>query len=247
MPSWMSPATFLSSAAHSHPDELVYCAAELGFAAIGITDVNTLAGIVPAHQAAKQAGIKLCVGTRLCFIDSPDVLVWVQNRTGYAKLCRLLTEGKRRAEKGSCRLYLQDLLNQPTGMQAALVGQRLDPELGPVDPRNLRAAAGPLKEAFGSRLSLAFARLHNPPDRTTFRHLQSISSALNIPLLATNQVHYHAENRKALAGCAHLHSPWLHHSGGRLSPLSQRRAIPQTAGGNAPPVQRSPRRNRADC
>src|SRR5208282_1298624 len=59
----------------SHPDELVHRAAELGYAAIGITDVNSLAGIVRAHQAAQQAGIPLCIGTRLRFADAPDVLV----------------------------------------------------------------------------------------------------------------------------------------------------------------------------
>src|ERR1700687_5892504 len=60
----------------SHPDELVYRAAELGYAAIAVTDVNSVAGVVRAHAAAKEVGIKLCVGTRLCFGDGPEVLVW---------------------------------------------------------------------------------------------------------------------------------------------------------------------------
>src|SRR5271169_2275375 len=98
----VSNFSFLRGA--SHPDELVNRAAELGYTAIGITDVNSLAGIVRAHQAAKQAGIKLCIGARLRFADAPDVLVWVENRAGYANLCRLLTVGKRRTEKGSCVL-----------------------------------------------------------------------------------------------------------------------------------------------
>src|ERR1700685_3199244 len=75
----------------SHPDELVYRAAELGHAAIAITDLNSVAGVVRAHQAAEEAGIKLCVGARLCFTNAPDVLVWAENRSGYANLCRLLT------------------------------------------------------------------------------------------------------------------------------------------------------------
>jgi error-prone DNA polymerase len=208
----------------SHPDELVYAAAELGYAAIGIADVNTLAGVVRAHQAAKQSGIKLCLGARLCFMDSPDVLVWVENHAGYARLCRLLTEGKRRAEKGSCRFYLRDLLEHPSGMQAALAGQRLDPELGPVDLRNLQAAAGPLKEAFESRLSLAFARLHSPVDRSTFGDLECISRAFGIPLLATNQVHYHAEHRKALQDVLTCirHGCTIQEAGFRLFPSGER-------------------------
>src|SRR6185437_2236616 len=89
----------------SHPDELVYRAAELGHVAIAVTDINSVAGVVRAHQAAKESKIKLCIGARLRFVDAHDVLVWAENRGGYAHLCRLLTVGKRRAEKGSCTLY----------------------------------------------------------------------------------------------------------------------------------------------
>src|SRR5580698_1088516 len=56
----------------SHPDELVYRAAELGYTAIAVTDINSIAGVVRAHQAAKEAAIKLCVGTRLCFTNAPN-------------------------------------------------------------------------------------------------------------------------------------------------------------------------------
>src|SRR5258707_7551376 len=109
----------------SHPDELVYRAAELGHTAIAVTDLNSVAGVVRAHQAAKTVGIKLCVGARLRFTDAPDVLVWAMDRGGYANLCRLLTTGKRRAEKGSCTLHLQDLLATPAGLLAAIVPQRI--------------------------------------------------------------------------------------------------------------------------
>src|SRR5690348_13024461 len=133
----------------SHPDELVYRAAELGHAAIGITDLNSLAGIVRSHQAAKNAGIKFCVGTRLAFTDAPDVLVWVENRKGYASLCQLLTLGKRRAEKGACTLNLEDLLGSPQGLLAAIAPQRIDPQAGDVDPDAIKTVAGKLKDAFG--------------------------------------------------------------------------------------------------
>src|SRR3712207_1114227 len=64
----------------SHPDELVFRAAELGYRAIAVTDRNSLAGVVRAHGAAKQAGLKLIVGARLSFADAPDVLAWVTDR-----------------------------------------------------------------------------------------------------------------------------------------------------------------------
>src|SRR5438445_11891553 len=78
----------------SHPDELVYRAAELGYRAIAVTDYNSLAGVVRAHEAAKKVGIKLLIGARLALADAPDLLVWAPDRVAYAKLCRLLTLGK---------------------------------------------------------------------------------------------------------------------------------------------------------
>jgi error-prone DNA polymerase len=77
----------------SHPDELVYAAAALGHRSIAITDLNTVAGVVRAHEAAVKSGIDLRIGARLSFTDTPDVLVWCENRGGYANLCRLLTKG----------------------------------------------------------------------------------------------------------------------------------------------------------
>src|SRR5688572_31111195 len=67
----------------SHPDELVYRAAELGYRAIAVTDLNSLAGAVRAHEAARAAGIPLIVGTRLTFTDAPDLLVWAPDRAAY--------------------------------------------------------------------------------------------------------------------------------------------------------------------
>jgi error-prone DNA polymerase len=208
----------------SHPDELVYRAAELGHAAIGITDVNSVAGVVRAHQAAKEAGIKLCVGTRLRFTDAPDVLVWVENRQGYANLCRLLTTGKRRAEKGSCILHLQDLLDAPTGLLAALVFRSIDPQVGDADPAAINAAAAALKNAFGQALSIAVSRVYGPLDRMILRNAESVGRAYGIPLLVTNQVHYHDERRQTLQDvltCVR-HGCTIHDAGFRLFPNGER-------------------------
>ncbi len=182
----------------SHPQEMVYRAAELGYAAIAITDLNSLAGIVRAHQAAKEVNIKLCIGARLRFADAPDVLVWAQNRGGYANLCRLLTTGKRRAEKGSCTLRLEDLLAAPGGLLAAVVPQRIDPQMDEGDCDGLEAAAAALKDVFGTRLSLAISRLYGPGDGKILRQIESVGRRCGVPLLATNQVHYHDERRRVL-------------------------------------------------
>jgi error-prone DNA polymerase len=208
----------------SHPEELVHCAAALRHTAIGITDVNNLAGIVRAHQAAKEAGLKLCVGSRLRFVDAPDVLVWAQDRGGYANLCRLLTLGKRRAEKGSCILRLDDLLGSSAGLGAALVSQSIDPQtIDPVLPQ-VESATGLLKEALGERLSLAASRLFGPADQSILSRIASVSQAYGVPMLATNQVHYHDQRRRMLQdilacirhGCA------IQQAGFRLFPNAER-------------------------
>ena len=107
----------------SHPDELVLQAARSGHRAIAVTDLNTLAGAVRMFDAARQISKtgwapKLIVGARLAFADAPDVLVWAPNRVAYAKLCRLLTLGRRRAEKGECSLFLADFLENNDGLLA---------------------------------------------------------------------------------------------------------------------------------
>ena len=109
--------TFLTGA--SHADELVVQAANLGYRAIGITDTNSVAGIVRMHVAAKEVGLKLIVGCRLVLSNHPAVLVWPTDRAAYGRLCQLLTLGKRRTNKGECDLSLHDLLEHHTGLLAA--------------------------------------------------------------------------------------------------------------------------------
>ena len=90
--------SFLEGA--SHPHELVERAAELGYSALAVTDRESVAGIVRAHVAAKEAKIKLIVGTSVNPIDGPPMLLWVTNRAGYGRLARMLTLGRRSAPNG---------------------------------------------------------------------------------------------------------------------------------------------------
>ena len=95
----------------SHPEELVARAQGLGLAGIGIADRNSVAGVVRAH-VARDEGFRLAVGARLVFADgTPDILAYPQDRQAWARLTRLLSVGKSRAEKGDCILHLADLLD----------------------------------------------------------------------------------------------------------------------------------------
>jgi len=98
----------------SHPQEYVRQASELGLDAIGIADRNTLAGVVRAYSELDNEELtykpKLLVGARLCFADgTPDLLAYPTDRAAYGRLCRLLSAGKLRVEKGECHLTFADL------------------------------------------------------------------------------------------------------------------------------------------
>src|SRR5262249_43324321 len=105
--------SFLRGAAH--PDELVLRAGTLGHQAIGITDRNSFAGIVRAHHAANQVGIRLVVGCRLDLSDGTSLLAFPEDRAAYGRLTRLLTLGKRRAPKGECHLDYADVVAHGEG------------------------------------------------------------------------------------------------------------------------------------
>ncbi|MEL0212761.1 MAG: PHP domain-containing protein, partial [Novosphingobium sp.] len=105
--------TFLTGA--SHPAEMVEAAAALGWQAVGIADVNSLAGIVRAHVAARDAGIGLVVGARLRPVDGPDIIAHPTDRAGYEALSVLLSEANMRGSKGAPVLYLADLARVTSG------------------------------------------------------------------------------------------------------------------------------------
>jgi error-prone DNA polymerase len=175
----------------SHADEFVVRAAELGYRAIGIADVNSLAGVVRMHVAAKDAGIRFVVGTRLVFADHPDVFVWPTDRAAYGRLSRLLTLGKRRAEKGKCDLAVEDFLEHAQGMHAAIVPP------GEVTEQTVRAA-GAMKDALGRRLSIAASCDFESDNLSRLDELTSLARCTGVPLLATNDPHYHVAERRQL-------------------------------------------------
>jgi error-prone DNA polymerase len=170
----------------SHVEELMARAAVLGMKAIGVTDRNTLAGIVRAHQRAKEAGIRLIVGCRLDLKDGPSVLVYPTSRTGYSRLTHLLTIGKGRAGKGKCELYWPDL----TAASEDLIGILC------TDPteENLRR----LKAGFSTRAYVALTLMFRPNDAVRLRTIADTAASLGVPAVATNDVLYHAPGRRIL-------------------------------------------------
>ncbi len=179
--------SFLEGA--SHADELVSRAAQLGYCALAITDLNSLAGIVRAHVAAKLAGLKLIVGSELTFNDAPSTVVWATNRASYAQLCKLLTLGRRRAEKGNCILSWQDLLEHADGL---LVG------VAPDEPNCSAAMLTKYREAFSDRCYLLAGLHRHGDDQARLSAFAQLSNDSGLPLVAAADVYYHTAERQPL-------------------------------------------------
>jgi error-prone DNA polymerase len=177
----------------SHPHELVLTASLLGLKAVGIADRNSLAGVVRAYDAMEQLPEprpKLLVGARLVFHDgTPDILAYPTDRKAYGNLCRLISEGKLRAEKGACDLDFDDLAHWQEGLLFVVMPpKRIGDETKNCLEKLNRLARG--------RVWLAAAMLYHGDDKRRLRKLQRV--ARGAPLLAINDVLYHTPDRREL-------------------------------------------------
>ena len=181
----------------SHPQEYVHQASEYGLHAIGIADRNTLAGVVRAYAELKNPKLaprpKLLVGARLVFIDgTPDILAYPRDRDAYGRLCRLLSQGKLRAEKGECHLSLQDLNEFSEGLLLTLMPPyRLKADF-------LARLLKTLQDMQAAGVWLAASPFHRGDDGRRLAGLQGIAAAAGVPLIATNDVLYHVHQRRML-------------------------------------------------
>ena len=212
--------SFLEGA--SHPDELVQRAAELGYAALAVTDRNSLAGVVRAHQAAKDAGVKLLVGAELTPGDAAPVVLWAADRAAYGRLARLITVGRRRAEKGQCRLAFDDIAGLAAGLLAGIVADFGD--------RRPEVEAARYRELFGDRCYL-LAELHRGPDDR--RRLERLVELSRRSGAAVGRRRRRALSRPRSPGALRRpdgHSLRLHGGGCKRAALSQRPAASAIAG-----------------
>ncbi len=182
----------------SHPAELVKRAIELGHTAIGITDRNTLAGVVRAYAASRGETkgdpdkIKLLVGSRIETRDGYSLLAYPTDLDAYKRLSRLLTQGNRRAAKGKCDLTFDDLAAHAEGILAIVLPPRhLD---DPAFHERLRALA----HLFGDRCYLAGSMLFRGDDARRLARLDNLAAEFGVRFVATNDVHYHVPERRAL-------------------------------------------------
>ena len=177
----------------SHPDEMVERAAELGYRALALTDRNTLAGVVRAHEAARRTGLHFIPGARLDLADGPSLLCLPTTRHGYGRLSRLITTGRRRAPKGECHLTREDVTaaTDPNGHLFIAV-----PPVTP-DPHFADDLAW-YRDHLPAPLHLAATHYHRGDDDRRLAHLATLATSHNIPLVATGDIHQHDPSRRRL-------------------------------------------------
>ena len=181
----------------SHPEELVQQAAALGYKAIALADHNTLAGIVRAHVAAKEAGIPFIPACHLELQDGPPLVAYPTSREAYARLSALLTEGNLRTEKGKCLLYAADVCRKKEGMLLMVIPpETLNPDFDFAP--GFYADLQRYKQYFGAQLYVAAHCLYLGTDSKRLFRIHQLSVRFGLPMVACNDVHYHAAERRQL-------------------------------------------------
>jgi error-prone DNA polymerase len=175
--------------------ELFAAAGLLGYPALGVTDRNSVGGLVKALRAADATGVRLVAGCRLDLMDGTSLLVWPEDRAAWSRLTRLLTAGKsrvdrRKGEKGQCFLHWEDVAAWSEGLVAALVPD----EAG----RDTATALAQLADIFGGRAHLALTHRRRPGEAARLHALDALARRHGVRGLATGDVLYDGPDKRML-------------------------------------------------
>ena len=203
--------SFLEGA--SHPEELVARAAELGLPAIAMTDRDGVYGVVRAHVAAREHGIKLLVGAEITLVGGRSLVLIAPDLEAYGDLCELITAGRLSSDKGVSAVPEERLLEAGGRLLAVHLGR---PD-GDLCPR--------LREAFDDRLYLGVARHLEGGDEEILAETVAWARRLDTPLVVANDVLMHDAARKPLQDVltALRHDTTVAAAGRRLLPNRERR------------------------
>jgi len=185
--------------------DMVKKAVDLNMPAIGLTDHGVMYGSMEFYLECKKAGIKPLVGcevyvsTRSRFQrenkkldDSQHLVLHAMNETGYRNLLKLVSiaslEGfyyKPRIDKETLQQYSEGLI-----CLSACLGGEVPEHLLDDDYAKAKHSASTFKEIFGDRYYLEIQDHNITKQHIVNEQLVKLSRELNIPLVATNDVHY---------------------------------------------------------
>ena len=185
VPLWVkSNHSFLEGA--SFPEELVESAYALGLPTIAITDRDGVYGLVRAHMRAKDLGIRIVTGAQLTIDiegNPHHVVALAQTRRGYADLCRALSLGHARCDKGASLVTAEDLEQARDLFLLCATPEAL---------RVLHASRGP------SSLFALCARHLTDCEKPREKALRAVAKELAVQAVGANEVLYHDKLRRPL-------------------------------------------------
>lgn len=178
----------------------------LGMDAVAITDHGVMFGVVDFYKAAKKAGVKPIIGCEVYVAprtrfdkdvsfdkSAGHLILLVKNEVGYQNLIKLVSAGFTEGFYYKPRIDY-DLLSQHTegliGLSACIGGdiQRL---LLDGDLEGAEKVALMLKNSFSEGdFYLELQDHHMQEQKIINRRLVDLSAKVNLPLVATNDVHY---------------------------------------------------------
>jgi len=207
----------------SHPEEMVEQASAFGHRRIAITDRNTVAGIVRAHVAAKKLAMRIIPACRLDLVDGPSLLAFPTDVQAYAQISSLLTVGNLRTEKGQCQLYKADVYHHAKGSKFVVLPPPALNEVYEFEPA-FKKVMREYREAFGEHLYMAASRAYGGDDAKQLYRIAQLATQLNMPMVATNDVHYHHPMRRELQDVVTCvrEKCTIHTAGFRLHPNAER-------------------------
>ena len=185
----------------SSAEELFSAAAKLGYPAIGVTDRNTVGGLVKGLRASDEIHtkqkimVRMIAGSRLDLMDGSSLLVWPEDRAAWSRLTRLLSTGKGRAdrkkgEKGQCFLHWEDVAAWSDGLVAALIPDEAD--------RVADIALAQMADIFGARGHLALTHRRRPGEAKRLHALDALARRHGLRSLATGDVLYDGPDKRML-------------------------------------------------
>ncbi len=151
----------------------------------------------------------LLPAVRLRLSDGFALTALPRDRAAWGRLCRLISRGRLRAEKGDCLLHLDDLLEWGEGMELLLHPP------GPDSPSHL--AAGPQAQAarrgadgwapqarrlsrrFPGACALMLAPCYDGRDAERFDRLAALAAGLDLPTVASAAPRMHHGRQRRLA------------------------------------------------
>src|SRR5205823_6671508 len=126
---------------------------------------------VRAPMAAKEAGLKLLIGAEIHPTDAAPVVLWATDRKSYGRLSRLLTIGRRRAEKGECRLMLEDIAQHAEGLIAGVIGRGQETgDRGQEESSKFKVQGSKLNDESPAELSTEYSVLSTQYQISSARH-----------------------------------------------------------------------------